>query len=87
MLKIQLPKGMTNSEQHLTGLKNIIAIWKEEIITTEILIVGGGTSETIPAIQAGRAGAETILIESGNQMGGTTTIGGVTFTGIFHAWG
>jgi len=26
MLKIQLPKGRTNSEQHLTELKNIIAI-------------------------------------------------------------
>ena len=66
MLKIQLPKGMTNSEQHLTELKNIIAIWKEEIITIEVLIVSGGTSGIIPAIQAGRAGAETILIESGN---------------------
>ena len=51
------------------------------------MIVGGGTSGTIPAIQAGRAGAETILIESGNQLGGTTTTGEVAFTGIFHAWG
>ena len=60
---------------------------KEEIITTEILVVGGGTTGTIAAIQSGRAGAETILIESGNQMGGTTSTGGVAFTGIFHAWG
>ena len=51
------------------------------------MIVGGGTSGTIPAIQAGRAGAETILIESGNQLGETTTTGGVDFTEIFHAWG
>lgn len=51
------------------------------------MIVGGGVSVTILAIQTGRAGAETILIESGNQMGGTTSTGGVAFTGIFHAWG
>ena len=42
---------------------------------------------SIAAIQAGRAGAETILIESGSQLGGTTTTGGVSFPGIFHAWG
>ena len=60
---------------------------KEESITTEILVVGGGTTGPIAAIQAGRAGAETILIESGSQLGGTTTTGGVSFPGIFHAWG
>ena len=60
---------------------------KEESITTDILVVGGGTTGTIAAIQAGRAGAETILIESGSQLGGTTTTGGVSFPGIFHAWG
>ena len=56
-------------------------------ITTDILVVGGGTAGTIAAIQAGRAGAQTILIESGSQLGGTTTTGGVAFPGIFHAWG
>jgi len=60
---------------------------KIQRITTEILIVGGGTAGTIAAIQAGRAGAKTILIESGSQLGGTTTTGGVAFPGIFHAWG
>lgn len=60
---------------------------KEVSLSTEILIVGGGTAGTIAAIQAGRAGAETILIESGSQLGGTTTTGGVAFPGIFHAWG
>ncbi|MFY0626785.1 MAG: FAD-dependent oxidoreductase [Reichenbachiella sp.] len=60
---------------------------KEESITTEILVVGGGTAGTIAAIQAGRAGAKTVLIESGSQLGGTTTTGGVAFPGIFHAWG
>ena len=54
---------------------------------TDILVVGGGTAGTIAAIQAARAGAATILIESGSQLGGTTTTGGVAFPGIFHAWG
>lgn len=59
----------------------------EKSIKTDVLIVGGGTAGVIAAIQAGRAGAQTVLIESGSQLGGTTTTGGVTFPGIFHAWG
>ncbi|MCK5702825.1 MAG: FAD-dependent oxidoreductase, partial [Cyclobacteriaceae bacterium] len=50
---------------------------KKKSIATNILVVGGGTAGTIAAIQAGRAGAETVLIESGSQLGGTTTTGGV----------
>ncbi len=60
---------------------------KRQSISTDILVVGGGTAGTIAAIQAGRAGAKTVLIESGSQLGGTTTTGGVAFPGIFHAWG
>lgn len=60
---------------------------KKERLTTDIMVVGGGTAGTIAAIQAGRAGADTVLIESGSQLGGTTTTGGVAFPGIFHAWG
>lgn len=56
-------------------------------IETDILIVGGGTAGVVAAIQAGRAGVKTCLIESGSQLGGTTTTGGVSFPGIFHAWG
>jgi glycine/D-amino acid oxidase-like deaminating enzyme len=59
----------------------------KEMIVSEIMVVGGGTAGTIAAIQAGRAGAKTVLIESGSQLGGTTTTGGVAFPGIFHAWG
>jgi len=54
---------------------------------TDVLVVGGGTAGTIAAIQAGRAGAKTLLVERGSQLGGTTTTGGVSFPGIFHAWG
>lgn len=60
---------------------------KEKFLKTDILVVGGGTAGTIAAIQAGRTGAKTTLIESGSQLGGSTTTGGVSFPGIFHAWG
>ena len=59
----------------------------EKKLSADIVIVGGGTAGTIAAIQAGRLGFRTILIESGSQLGGTTTTGGVSFPGIFHAWG
>lgn len=59
----------------------------EKTIETDILVVGGGTAGVIAAIQAGRGGARTVLLESGSQLGGTTTTGGVRFPGIFHAWG
>ncbi len=42
---------------------------KSNSITTDVLIVGGGTAGTIAAIQAGRAGAKTVLIECGSQLG------------------
>ena len=34
-----------------------------------------------------RAGAKTLLVERGTQLGGTTTTGGVSFPGLFDAWG
>lgn len=60
---------------------------KVETFETDILVVGGGTAGTIAAIQAGRAGAKTLLVERGSQLGGTTTTGGVSFPGLFDAWG
>jgi hypothetical protein len=58
-------------------------------ITTQadVLVVGGGTAGTIAAIQAARAGSKTVLVERGSQLGGTTTTGGVSFPGLFDAWG
>lgn len=52
----------------------------------DVLVIGGGTAGTIAALQAARAGARTMLIEMCSQLGGTTTIGGVTAPGLFHAW-
>lgn len=56
-------------------------------IKTDVLVVGGGTAGVIAAIQAGRAGCSTILVENGAQLGGTITTGGVAFPGLFYAWG
>jgi hypothetical protein len=53
----------------------------------DVLVVGGGTAGTIASLQAARAGARTILVERGTQLGGTTTTGGVSFPGLFDAWG
>jgi pyruvate/2-oxoglutarate dehydrogenase complex dihydrolipoamide dehydrogenase (E3) component len=53
----------------------------------DVIVVGGGTAGTIAAIQAGRLGARTLLVEKNGMLGGTTTVGGVNFPGLFHAWG
>ena len=74
--------SLTNEERLVTPYKV-----QTKSIETDILVVGGGTAGTIAAIQSGRMGAKTMLIESGSQLGGTTTTGGVAFPGIFHAWG
>jgi hypothetical protein len=56
-------------------------------IVADVLVIGGGTAGAIAAIQAARAGARTVLVEAGSQLGGTMTTGGVDFPGLFHAWG
>ena len=56
-------------------------------LSTDVLVIGGGSAGAIAAIQAGRLGAKTMLVEAGSQLGGTTTTGGVDFPGLFHAWG
>ena len=56
-------------------------------LSADVLVIGGGSAGAIAAIQAGRLGAKTMLVEAGSQLGGTTTTGGVDFPGLFHAWG
>lgn len=58
-------------------------------VTTEVdvVVVGGGTAGTIAAIQAGRTGAKTLLLERSGYLGGMTTVGGVCYPGLFDAWG
>ena len=55
--------------------------------SVDVAVIGGGTAGVVAALQAARAGANTALIEIGNQLGGTMTTGGVNFPGLFHAWG
>lgn len=53
----------------------------------DILVVGGGSAGTVAAIQAGRSGARTLVMERASYLGGMTTRGGVCFPGLFDAWG
>ena len=53
----------------------------------DVVVIGGGTAGVVAAIQAGSAHAKTLLVEKPGMMGGTTTVGGVNFPGLFHAWG
>ena len=62
-------------------------LYKKESRSVDILVVGGGTAGAVAALQAARAGASTMLVESGSMLGGTMTVGGVSFPGLFHAWG
>ncbi len=52
----------------------------------EVVVVGGGTAGVVAAIQAGRAGAKTLLVEKSETLGGTMTNGRVNYPGLFHAW-
>lgn len=53
----------------------------------DVMVIGGGAAGVCAAIQAGRAGAKTLIVEKTGMFGGTTTNGGVNFPGLFHAWG
>ncbi len=53
----------------------------------DVIVIGGGSGGWTAAVQAARAGAKTLLVEKTGMLGGTTTVGGVNFPGLFHAWG
>jgi hypothetical protein len=54
------------------------------IYEADIAVVGGGSAGTLAAISAARKGANVILIESQNALGGSRTVMGVdTFYGYF----
>ena len=53
----------------------------------DVCVVGGGVAGVAAALQAARAGARTVLVERGSQVGGTLSTGGVNWPGLFHAWG
>lgn len=74
--------GNSAPQSHAAGTVEV-----HPVTDADVLVVGGGAAGTIAAIQAARAGAKTVLIERGSQLGGTTTTGGVSFPGLFDAWG
>ncbi len=53
----------------------------------DVAVVGGGTAGVFAAIAAARCGANTVLCEKNNRLGGTLIAGGVNFPGLFFAWG
>lgn len=75
------------STSHVEAATSPEAKAPELVDEVDVLVVGGGTAGAIAAIQAGRAGAKTLLLERNAQLGGTMTTGGVAFPGLFDAWG
>ena len=75
------------STSHVTAQTLPDAAEPEVTNEVDVLVVGGGTAGHVAAIQAGRAGAKTLIVERNSQLGGTTTTGGVAFPGLFDAWG
>jgi hypothetical protein len=51
----------------------------------DVIVLGGGTAGVVAAIQAGRAGARTLLVEKTGMLGGSMTNGGVNNPGLFFA--
>lgn len=62
-------------------------IGASKVVRFDVAVVGGGVAGVPAALASARAGARTVLIERGAQVGGSMTVGGVTFPGLFHAWG
>lgn len=56
-------------------------------LSTDVLVVGGGSAGCFAAISAARMGATVMLVEKNGMLGGTITCGAVNFPGLFHAWG
>lgn len=75
------------STSHVAAETPAAALDPEVTDEVDVLVVGGGTAGHVAAIQAARAGAQTLIVERNSQLGGTTTTGGVAFPGLFDAWG
>ncbi len=53
----------------------------------DVIVVGGGTAGVVAAVQAGRAGARTLLVEKSGMLGGAMTQEGINAPAHFFAWG
>ena len=49
----------------------------------DVIVVGGGTAGVVAAVQVGRAGAKTLLVEKNAMLGGTITAEGDQRAGAF----
>jgi hypothetical protein len=56
------------------------ALYAQTVLTTSVLVVGGGTSGTAAGIQSARSGAKTIIVEKTKWLGGMLTAAGVSCT-------
>ena len=52
----------------------------------DVMVIGGGTAGVSAAIQAAREGADTLLVEKSERLGGTLTNACIAAPGLFHAW-
>ena len=52
---------------------------------TDVLVVGGGPAGTAASVAAGRVGAEVMLVERYNHLGGLST-GGLVIWSQFGLW-
>ena len=80
--------GLSVASTAHASVENGVEDFEPEIINeVDVLVVGSGSAGITAALQAGRAGARTLLVERSFQLGGTTTTGGVAYPGLFDAWG
>ena len=56
----------------------LFAYHSKELTTTDVLIIGGGASGTMAAIQAARMGVSVIIVEETPWLGGMLTAAGVS---------
>ena len=52
----------------------------------DVIVIGGGCAGICAAAQSAREGADTLLVEKNEILGGTLSGAHVTAPGLFHAW-
>lgn len=53
----------------------------------DVVVIGAGPAGLCAAIQSAREGLKTLLVEKNGIAGGAITAAGISYPGIFHAWG
>ncbi len=86
-LKVNKQNGRRIFESLLAGA---VLLWGSSALADtaecDVVVVGGGSAGTVAAIQSGRLGAKTILLEAASILGGNTTVGGVNSPESFFKW-